>query len=114
MLATDSEREGESHASQLNVYSDLFQQVTAGGSFGREQREDERLKNCWDQVRVVNGEERLPQPHPTPHFIVENGLLYCVAIRRGEEKRLLVVPQYQDGNGSDPGSHSSIGRASGS
>lgn len=32
-----------------------------------------------------------PPPHPTPHFIVENGLLYCVAIRRGEEKHPLVV-----------------------
>lgn len=92
MFATDSEQEGESHASQLNVYSVLFQQVTAGGSFGRGQREDERLKNFWDQVRVINGEERLPQFHPTPHLIVENCLLYCVVIRRGEERHLLVVP----------------------
>ncbi len=32
-----------------------------------------------------------PKPHPLPHFVVENGLLYCVAQRRGEKKRLLVV-----------------------
>ncbi|XP_016389563.1 gamma-sarcoglycan isoform X2 [Sinocyclocheilus rhinocerous] len=95
MLATDSEPEGESHASQLNVYSDLFQQVAAGGSFSRDQREDERLKNCWDQVRVINGKERLPPPHPTPHFIVENGLLYCVALRSGEEKRLCLKPRQE-------------------
>ncbi len=34
-----------------------------------------------------------PKPHPLPHFVVENGLLYCVAQRRGEEKRLIVVPR---------------------
>lgn len=55
MLATDSEPEGESHASQSNVYSDLFQQVTAGGSFSREQREDEHLKNCWDRTLQPSG-----------------------------------------------------------
>lgn len=30
------------------VYLDAFQQVVAGGSFGREQREDEHLWNCWE------------------------------------------------------------------
>lgn len=32
------------------------------------------------------------KPHPIPRFIVENGLLYCVASRRWEDKKLLVVP----------------------
>ncbi len=42
-------------------------------------------------VRVVKGKET--QPHPLPHFIIRNGLLYCVAQCRGEEKTLLVVPR---------------------
>ncbi|KAL0148421.1 hypothetical protein M9458_056231 [Cirrhinus mrigala] len=57
------------------------------------QREDDRLKHCWTQIRVVDDEDVLPWPHPLPHFIVRNGLLYCVAQRRGEEKELLVVPR---------------------
>ncbi|XP_051502548.1 uncharacterized protein LOC127411191 isoform X2 [Myxocyprinus asiaticus] len=31
------------------------QPITKGGAFGREQREDDRLRNCWSQVRIVNG-----------------------------------------------------------
>ncbi len=51
-LATDTEREGECQPCNVpSVYLDVFQQVTAGGSFGREQREDDRLLNCWEQVR---------------------------------------------------------------
>ncbi len=60
--------------------------MTGGGSFAKEQREDDRLKHCWAQVRVVEEKETLPGPHPLPHFIIRNGLLYCVARRRGEEK----------------------------
>ncbi len=37
-------------------------------------------------MRVIEGKEVHPAPHPVPHFIVQNGLLYCVAQRRGEEK----------------------------
>ncbi len=40
----------------------------------------------------MDGKDTQPKPHPLPHFVVENGLLYCVAQRRGEEKKLLVVP----------------------
>uniref|UniRef100_A0A9J8ATQ4 Gypsy retrotransposon integrase-like protein 1 n=1 Tax=Cyprinus carpio carpio TaxID=630221 RepID=A0A9J8ATQ4_CYPCA len=76
LLASDSPRGGESPR-----------------GFSREQHEDDRLKHCWAQVRVAEGKELQPAPHPTPHFIVENGLLYCVAQRRGEEKTLLVVPR---------------------
>ncbi|MGL5224658.1 MAG: hypothetical protein ACRC8Q_04900 [Aeromonas sp.] len=39
LMATESELEGECNSP--NLFSDLFQQVMAGGSFGREQREDE-------------------------------------------------------------------------
>ncbi len=67
--------------------------MTGGGSFAKEQREDDRLKHCWTQVRMVEEKETQPGPHPLPHFIVRNGLLYCVARRRGEDKTLLVVPR---------------------
>ncbi len=92
-LASDSGKDGESPQHNSNLYHDLFQQVTGGGSFAKEQRKDDRLKHCWAQVRVVEEKETLPGPHPLPHFIIRNGLLYCVARRRGEEKTLLVVPQ---------------------
>ncbi|KAL1276794.1 hypothetical protein QQF64_036417 [Cirrhinus molitorella] len=48
-------------------------------------------------VRVAEGKEVHPAPHPIPHFVVKNGLLYCVAQRRGEEKILLVVPRAKTG-----------------
>ncbi|KAL0173692.1 hypothetical protein M9458_029660, partial [Cirrhinus mrigala] len=50
------------------------------------QLEDDRLKHCWSQVRVIENQEQQPAPHPLPHFIVKNGLL-------GEVKELLVVPK---------------------
>uniref|UniRef100_A0A9J7ZV28 Gypsy retrotransposon integrase-like protein 1 n=1 Tax=Cyprinus carpio carpio TaxID=630221 RepID=A0A9J7ZV28_CYPCA len=93
LLASDSGREGEVPSRSTNLFYDIYQQAAGGGSFAKEQREDDRLKHCWSQVRVVDGEDVLPRPHPLPHFVIENGLLYCVAQRRGEEKRLLVVPR---------------------
>ncbi|KAI7799815.1 hypothetical protein IRJ41_012432 [Triplophysa rosa] len=90
LLATESEKEGESR--DTNLFATLFQQITSGGSFGREQRDDPRLWNCWTQVRVIDGEDRQPTPHPLPHFVIKRGLLYCAATRQGEEKLLLVVP----------------------
>ncbi len=93
LLASDSGRDGESPSQNPNLFYDVFQQVMGGGSFGKEQREDDRLKHCWTQVRIIEGKEAQPGPHPLPHFVVQNGLLYCVAQRRGEEKLLLVVPR---------------------
>ncbi len=46
LLASDSGRDGESPSQNPNLFFDVFQQVTGGGSFGREQREDDRLKYC--------------------------------------------------------------------
>ncbi len=79
LLASDSGRDGESPSQNPNLFYDVFQQVTGGGSFRKEQREDDRLKHCWTQVRVTEGKEAQPGPHPLPHFVVQNGLLYCVA-----------------------------------
>ncbi len=93
LLASDSGRDGECPSQNPNLFYDVFLQVMGGGSFGREQREDDRLKHCWAQVRVMDGKEVQPGPHPSPHFVVQNGLLYCVTQRRGEEKWLLVVPR---------------------
>ncbi len=93
LLASDSGRDGESPQHDSILFLDLYQQVTGGGSFAKEQHEDDHLKHCWTQVRIVEGKETQPGTHPLPHFIVRNGLLYCVAQRRGEEKVLLVVPR---------------------
>ncbi|KAL0148818.1 hypothetical protein M9458_055827 [Cirrhinus mrigala] len=84
MLTSDSGRDGESPPPDSNLFFDVFQQVTGGGDFGKAQKEDDRLKHCWGQVRVLEGQEVFPAPHPLPHFVVQNGLLYCVAERRGE------------------------------
>ncbi len=93
LLASDSPRDGESPSQSANLFFDVFQQVKGGGTFAKEQLGDDRLKHCWTQVRVTEGKDVQPSPHPVPHFIVQNGLLYCVAPRRGEEKQLLVVPR---------------------
>nr|XP_055032771.1 uncharacterized protein LOC129421341 [Misgurnus anguillicaudatus] len=93
LLASDSPKDGESLPQSSNLYFDLYQQVTGAGAFAKEQHEDDRLKHCWAQVRIAEGKEFQPAPHPIPHFVVKNGLLYCVAQRRGEEKLLLVVPR---------------------
>ncbi|KAL1279885.1 hypothetical protein QQF64_014485 [Cirrhinus molitorella] len=97
LLASDSARDGESTPSNSNLFFDVFQQVAAGGDFSKAQHEDDRLKHCWTQVRVAEGKEVHPAPHPIPHFVIKNGLLYCVAQRRGEEKILLVVPRDKTG-----------------
>uniref|UniRef100_A0A8C1LE49 SCAN box domain-containing protein n=1 Tax=Cyprinus carpio TaxID=7962 RepID=A0A8C1LE49_CYPCA len=86
LLASDSPREGESSRHNPNLFYDLFQQVVGAGAFAQEQHEDDRLKHCWAQVGVAEGKELQPAPHPTPHFVVKDGLLYCVAQRRGRKK----------------------------
>ncbi|XP_058646974.1 uncharacterized protein LOC131549143 [Onychostoma macrolepis] len=63
----------------------VLETVRGGGTFAKEQLGDDRLKHCWTQVRVTEGKDVQPPPHPVPHFIVQNGLLYCVAPRRGGE-----------------------------
>ncbi|KAI2645697.1 Retrovirus-related Pol polyprotein from transposon 17.6 [Labeo rohita] len=55
LLASDSGRDGESPSQSTNLFYDVFQQASGGGSFAKEQREDDRLKHCWSQRR---GEEK--------------------------------------------------------
>uniref|UniRef100_A0A8C2EHX4 Uncharacterized protein n=1 Tax=Cyprinus carpio TaxID=7962 RepID=A0A8C2EHX4_CYPCA len=93
LLASDSTRDGETPSQNSNLFYDVFRQVSGGGAFAKEQNGDDRLKHCWSQVRVIEGKEIQLAPHPVPNFVVQNGLLYCVAQRKGEEKRLLVVPR---------------------
>ncbi|KAL0159413.1 hypothetical protein M9458_043138, partial [Cirrhinus mrigala] len=53
-LATaDSGRDGESPSQNTNLFYDVFQQVSGGGSFAKEQHADDRLKHCWTQVRII-------------------------------------------------------------
>ncbi|KAL1263646.1 hypothetical protein QQF64_006385 [Cirrhinus molitorella] len=52
-----------------------------------------RGRPAEERMGSSEGETVHPAPHPVPHFVVQNGLLYCVAQRRGEEKTLLVVPR---------------------
>ncbi|KAI2647274.1 Retrovirus-related Pol polyprotein from transposon 17.6 [Labeo rohita] len=93
-LATaDSGRDGESPSQNANLFFEVFQQVSGSSSFAKEQHADDRLKHCWTQVKIIEGQEAQPGPHTLPYFVVQNGLLYCVAQRRGEEKQLLVVPK---------------------
>ncbi|KAL1247027.1 hypothetical protein QQF64_034462 [Cirrhinus molitorella] len=70
LLTSDSGRDGEYPSRESNMFFNVFQQVTGGGSFGRKQREDDRLKHCWKQMRVMDGKELHPTPHPYLHFIV--------------------------------------------
>lgn len=86
------------------MYYDLFQQVRQGGSFAKEQIEDNQLKYCWGQVRVVEDKEYLP--HPTHYFVVQNGLLYCVANKQidGRRKTSTSGPTNQDRAGYGTGS----------
>ncbi len=65
LLASDSGRDGESPYQNPYLFYDVFQQVTGGGSFAREQHEDDRLKQCWTQVRTVEGKETQPGPIPS-------------------------------------------------
>ncbi len=57
LLASDSARDGESPSQSTNLFYDVFQQVKGGGAFAKEQLGDERLKNCWTQVRIVEGKD---------------------------------------------------------
>ncbi|XP_053540484.1 uncharacterized protein LOC128634217 [Ictalurus punctatus] len=57
-----------------NPLSSVFPQVNREGKFGREQKEDDRLKRCWAQVRVIEGVDQSPDLRlPTSYFLVRGG-----------------------------------------
>ncbi|XP_053539534.1 uncharacterized protein LOC124628632 [Ictalurus punctatus] len=91
----DGEATSEGKTPQTtNPLSSVFPQVNREGKFGREQKEDDRLKHCWAQVRVIEGVDQSPDLRlPTSYFLVRGGLLYQRACRRGEQVDLLVVPR---------------------
>lgn len=60
LLASDSGKDGESPSQNPNIFYDVYQQVTGGGSFGRAQQEDDRLKHCWAQVWTT----KVTRPNP--------------------------------------------------
>lgn len=67
--------------------------MTCKGKFGREQKQDERLNNCWGQVPMLEGKDQQPgQPFPHTYFLVYQGLLYQHMECQGQEIDLLVVP----------------------
>ncbi len=118
LLASDSTRDGESLSQTTNLFFDVYQQAKGGGAFAKEQHGDDRLKHCWAQVRTIEGEEVHPPPHPVPHFVVQNGLLYCVAEGGGEKtaSRAPVENRKRDGvgtctsDGRPPGAQNTIQR----
>uniref|UniRef100_A0A9J8DEU1 SCAN box domain-containing protein n=1 Tax=Cyprinus carpio carpio TaxID=630221 RepID=A0A9J8DEU1_CYPCA len=102
LLTSDSPRGGESPSQNSNLFFDVFQQIAGGGTLANEQRGDERLKHCWSQVRVAEGEDLQPAPHPTPHFVIQNGLLLLCRAAKGEGKDVAggTAKQSPDGVGT--------------
>ncbi len=84
LLPSDSARDVESPAQNSNLYYDVFQQVSGGGAFAKEQHGDDRLKHCWTQVRVIEGKEVHPAPHPVSSLhCPEWPALLCRAAKGG-------------------------------
>lgn len=92
----EADQEGEPPTS-TNPLHDLFQQVTREGLFAKEQKENDRLRNCWSQVMVLEGKQWMVGHLPDQYFKITDGLLYYAAQRRGEVVDLLVVPRTKVG-----------------
>ncbi|KAK3533091.1 hypothetical protein QTP70_006783 [Hemibagrus guttatus] len=89
---TEPSSPGESEK-EANPLSSVSQQVTREGSFGREQKEDDRLKHCWGQVLQAEGvNTHQGNQLPAAYFLVKGGLLYYCTKCCGEPCDLLVVP----------------------
>lgn len=89
----DTMAEGEQDTCTNPILS-VFQQVKQQENFRQEQKEDDRLKHCWAQVRQIEGVDQNPdQGLPTTYFLVMGGLLYYRSSCRGEASDLLVVPK---------------------
>lgn len=72
----------------------MFQQVTQEGNLGHKQKEDDRLRHCWGQVRLIDGTDQQPGQHlPVTYFLVSNGLFYFWLEHRGQLCDLLIIPR---------------------
>ncbi|KAL1249187.1 hypothetical protein QQF64_020192 [Cirrhinus molitorella] len=94
LLASDDPPRGGVPLPKYNLY---YEGVPAGDGRGRFRLRrslvDDRLKKRRGSSRVIEGETVHPAPHPVHTFVVQNGLLYCVATAKGGKKTLLVVPR---------------------
>ncbi|XP_064172116.1 uncharacterized protein LOC135243909 [Anguilla rostrata] len=87
-----AEADGEGEQLPFITRSDLFPQAQLKGQFGTAQVQDDRLRHCWGQVRVLEGVKRGEGPLEANYFSVRKGLLYYNTTRRGEVRELLVLP----------------------
>ncbi|KAL7844105.1 hypothetical protein SRHO_G00226440 [Serrasalmus rhombeus] len=92
LLARPKEDSGENQGVTNPLYP-LFQQIQAEGNFTREQREDDCLKQAWENVAVVDGVSHAPGPLWNPHFMVKNNLLYHVRLLPEGPQEALVLPR---------------------
>ncbi|KAF7706759.1 hypothetical protein HF521_020013, partial [Silurus meridionalis] len=94
----DTGAEGESGVDGDNPLFNVCHQASREGNFGLEQRKDDSLKYCWNQVVQVGGDNGQPLPHL--YFTVKNGLLYYHMERRGRvgDCDLLVLPKTKTGS----------------
>lgn len=63
------------------------------GSFGREQREDERLQQAWKVIREIERQAVGTGAYPPPYFMVRNNLVYQVTRVQEELMEQLLVPR---------------------
>lgn len=67
---------GEESPPPTNPLYTVSQQVTIDGQFGREQKEDKRLKPCWSQVLQIDSAPVHPdQSLHVFFFVVMNNIL---------------------------------------
>ncbi len=109
LLASDSGRDGESPSQNPNLFYYVFQQVTGVGSFGKEQHEDDRLKHCWTEVRIIEGKEAWPSSSPAFRRPKRPALLCRSA--KGGGKIIVGGAPHKDGDRTGVGAFPSLGRA---
>ncbi|XP_035287492.1 uncharacterized protein LOC118234816 [Anguilla anguilla] len=86
------EADGEGEPLLPVTLSNLPPQAQRKGQFGTAQVQDDRLRHCWSQVRVLEGVKRGEGPLEANYFSVQQGLLHYHTTRRGEVRELLVLP----------------------
>lgn len=62
----------------------MFQQITREQNFSWEKKQNNWLKHCWGQVRLVKSEDQQAgHPLPPAYFLIQGGLLYYHVECRG-------------------------------